>query len=86
MGYIFCFFFSTKIDHLYEIVSGLAIFCVLFYVLAILTYVYIIEYTLNIRTTHADELPMRTHVLYEPPKTSPKKKEKLTKTISFDLP
>lgn len=87
MGYIFCFFFATKIDHLYEIVSGVAIICVIFYILAILTYVYIVEYTPNIHTIHtiqADEMPMRAQVEYEAPK--PRKTGKMTKTISFELP
>lgn len=86
MGYVFCFFFATKIDHLYEIVSAVAIICVIFYILAILTYVYIIEYTPNTRTIQPDEMPMRMQVMYEPPRPIPQKKEKMAKTISFDLP
>lgn len=86
MGYCFCFFFATKIDHLYVIVSISAIFCLIFYIFAILTYVYIIEYTPNTRTIPADDMPMRTQVLYQAPKKSPEKTKKLTKTISFELP
>ncbi|XP_055312574.1 uncharacterized protein LOC129574519 [Sitodiplosis mosellana] len=83
IGYVLCFFFATKIHNLYEIVSAVAIISVIFYILAILTYVYIIEYIPNTRTIQADEMPMRTQVLYEAPRMNPQRTGKM---VDFELP